>query len=163
MILEVAGTGRHLLPLLVIAAVPLPVACGGSGNGTYAYYYAHAEIIYQVPEGGGVPVVLASSSNGHQVGRALAFDAKDVYYSDEVGMPAVSRLLVRPRAGGTPSPIASALDAVPAIALAGDDVFFTDWAFFAAVPAGFIGRVSRSGGAVQRLQERGRLMRLGRG
>ncbi len=153
MILEVARTGRHLLPLLVFAAVSPSVACGGSDNGTYAYYYAHADRIYQVPAGGGIPVILASSSNGHELGRALAFDAKDVYYSDEVGTPPVSSLLVRPRAGGTSSPIASGLDAVPAIASAGDDVFFTDWAFFAAVPSGFIGRVSRSGGAVQRLAE----------
>jgi hypothetical protein len=86
----------------------------------YAYFYGndvYGGHVYAVPRGGGTAVVLAAGDTTHTVvGKPVAFDATNVYFSSGVGSPP-GTLMAVPRQGGVPVAIASTSGRIVGIAV----------------------------------------------
>jgi hypothetical protein len=137
-------------------------ACGGGQFATfYSYFYTDAldgGRVIGVPAGGGPTVPLVSAAPGRLINYALAFDEQRIYFGDELaavnqGAPAEGRVMTLPRLGGEPTPLATGLDQIIAMAVDGDALYLLDWAPAGETGSGFVGRLPLAGGDVQRLAD----------
>ena len=104
------------------------------GSVAYGYFFANpvdSGHVYGVPAGGGAAVILASGDASSDIGQALTFDDRAVYFASQDVTDAASgaysySLHALPIAGGPIVTLASGLDAITGVAVDAYYLYFLD-------------------------------------
>jgi hypothetical protein len=132
---EDTGVARDAAPAGDASDASIDVAPRpGDGSVAYGYFYANptdSGHVYGVPAGGGAAVVLASGDASSDIGQALTFDDRTLYFASEDFTDAASgaysySLHALPIAGGAIVTLASGLDAIAGLAVDASYLYFLD-------------------------------------
>jgi hypothetical protein len=127
----------------------------GSTTGSNGYFYANRTDgghIYAASEGAAQQSVLEAGAGSTSVGPAVAADASRVYYGVATTGSTMggASLVWVPLAGGTPTTLATGVEAIVALALDNTHVYLATWRSYPAGP-GQIARVPKVGGTLESL------------